>query len=298
MARILVVEDSPTQALPIRFVLQKAGFQVELALNGIAALTAIERAIPDAVLTDLQMPEMDGLRLVEAIRHRYPALPVVLMTAGGSDQIFLQALRAGAAHYASKQGLDFEIVDTLEKILRVARAELAAEQLTPCLALAQWQWSIENDLSVTPAIVAHVTKELTSWQLFDQTALLQVGVACTEAISNAIVRGNLAISARPQENPAAFDQLVIERRQQSPYRERRVHVGITINPLQVAFVIRDEGAGFDLSGTPDPADAGCLIREDRRGVFLMRTFMDGVMYNDSGTEVTMFKRRTIGPPLG
>src|SRR5262245_35531839 len=51
MARILLVEDSPTQALPIRFVLQKAGFQVDLAANGVGALRVLEKSASDLVLT-------------------------------------------------------------------------------------------------------------------------------------------------------------------------------------------------------------------------------------------------------
>src|SRR5262245_37760719 len=135
MARILVVEDSPTQALPIRFVLQKANFQADLAANGVQALQALEKSPYDLVLTDLQMPEMDGAHLVEAVRQRYPSFPVVLASAGGSDEMFLQALRAGAVHFASKQGLDFELVDTVQRVLSVARSDAAPG--TPDLCLDQ-----------------------------------------------------------------------------------------------------------------------------------------------------------------
>jgi CheY-like chemotaxis protein len=290
MARILVVEDSPTQAIPIKFVLKKAGFEVDLAVNGVEALKAIEQAPPDVVLTDLQMPEMDGLGLVEAIRQRFPSVPVVLTTAGGNDEIFLAALHAGAAHYASKQGLDFEIVDTVQKVLRVSRGEASAERLASSLAHGEWQWSLDSDPALIPAVVARVTSELTAFALFDQAAVFQIGAALTEALSNAMVRGNLEITARPQENPAAFEQLVNERRQQSPYRERRVHVTATFDPLRIALVVRDEGAGFDASPAP-AANGATTVSTDRRGLFLIRTIMDEVAFNPAGTEVTMIKRR-------
>ena len=61
MARILIVEDSPTQALEIQYLLEDAGFETDIVTNGREALDAIGRGVPDLVLTDLQMPELDGL---------------------------------------------------------------------------------------------------------------------------------------------------------------------------------------------------------------------------------------------
>jgi CheY-like chemotaxis protein len=97
MSRVLVVDDSSTQARLIEVILEDAKFEVEVAGQGLEALSAIQRDPPDVVLTDLQMPEMNGLELVQAIRQQYPFLPVVLMTAHGSEEIATQALQRGAA---------------------------------------------------------------------------------------------------------------------------------------------------------------------------------------------------------
>ena len=69
------------------------------AVNGKEALEEIEKHIPDLVLTDMQMPEMNGLELVTAVKEEYPFIPVLLMTAQGSEEIAVQALRRGAASY-------------------------------------------------------------------------------------------------------------------------------------------------------------------------------------------------------
>src|SRR5579859_1843524 len=102
MARILVVEDSPTQAEQIRLMLEDEGFEVATAANGQEALALIERGAPDIVATDLEMPVMNGLQLVEAVRRDHPGLPVTLMTAHGSEGIAALALRQGAASYVPK----------------------------------------------------------------------------------------------------------------------------------------------------------------------------------------------------
>src|SRR5206468_266943 len=93
MSRILVAEDSSTQAQQIQLLLEEAGFEVEHAVNGLAALQAIGRRAPDLVLTDLDMPEMNGLELVEKMSREHAGIPVILMTQFGSEEIAVQALQ-------------------------------------------------------------------------------------------------------------------------------------------------------------------------------------------------------------
>jgi CheY-like chemotaxis protein len=82
---VLVVDDvAVDRHKAAAIIAQELGWRVTHADNGQAALEAVERERPDVVLTDLQMPEMDGLALVEALHVRHPFLPVVLMTAHGA----------------------------------------------------------------------------------------------------------------------------------------------------------------------------------------------------------------------
>lgn len=78
--RILVAEDEALAAMAIEEELQEAGYEVELAFDGQAALQAAERALPDLLLTDLRMPRLDGGGLIRAIRALAPGLPVVVMS--------------------------------------------------------------------------------------------------------------------------------------------------------------------------------------------------------------------------
>src|SRR5262249_47668467 len=92
--QILIVDDSPIDRQVASRLLSRA-LQVEVdhAEQGLEALEKIGRQQPDLVLTDLNMPAMDGLALVEAIRSRFPLVPTILMTANGSEEIAIQALR-------------------------------------------------------------------------------------------------------------------------------------------------------------------------------------------------------------
>src|SRR5256885_1266341 len=116
MSRVLVVEDSATQALQIRLLLEEAGFEVGLAANGLEALQVIPHEPPDLVLTDLDMPGMTGLELVETLRREHPSLPAILITQYGSEEIAVQALQRGAANYvirmAGREGCSRRSVST------------------------------------------------------------------------------------------------------------------------------------------------------------------------------------------
>src|SRR5436309_3371182 len=74
MTRILVVDDDRPQAAEYGVLLRHAGCEVTVAGNGREAMDLLRHDVPDVVLTDLDMPEMDGLELVQAIRRDYPAL--------------------------------------------------------------------------------------------------------------------------------------------------------------------------------------------------------------------------------
>ena len=106
MPTLLVVDDVATDRLRIAGLAARwMNSNVLQAADGATALKMIEQHQPDIVLTDLHMPEMNGLQLVEAIRDQYPYIPVILMTADGSEEIAALALQKGAASYVPKRNL-------------------------------------------------------------------------------------------------------------------------------------------------------------------------------------------------
>src|SRR5262245_7600908 len=110
----LVVDDSPIDRTLAQSLLERQlRARVITAEHGAAALTRISDAAPDVVLTDLQMHELDGLALVEAIRRDYPFVPTILMTAHGSEEVAFAALRGGAASYVNKRNLAARLAQTV-----------------------------------------------------------------------------------------------------------------------------------------------------------------------------------------
>jgi CheY-like chemotaxis protein len=292
MARVLVVEDSPTQTEQIKFLLEDAGLEVLTAGNGLEALQAIQRSPPDIVVTDLEMPEMNGLELVEAVRRDHPTIPVVLMTAHGSEEIAALALRKGASSYVPKVYMEEDIGPTVEHVLAATRVDRHHQRAFECLTQGESHFLLHNDPSLIRPLIGYLEELLARLDLCDRTEIMRVSIALQEALLNAIDHGNLEVSSElRQQDETQHQDLVRKRRQEKPYRDRRVHVSARISPGEVQYVIRDEGPGYDPSRLPDPTDPANLERIGGRGLLLIRTFMDAVHHNPAGNEITMVKRR-------
>lgn len=298
MPTILVVDDSAVdRLLPGGLLEKQLGCSVQYAASGKEALEHMARHVPDLVLTDLQMPEMNGLELVAAVKRDYPFVPVILMTALGSEEVAAQALREGAASYVPKYRLAMDLLPTVERILLGSLEDRTPSHLMHYLEAGQLAFVLANDLALIKLLVHQVQHLLRCLPLADETERLRVGIAFEEALTNAYYHGNLEVGATlGKADRQAYDQLARQRLREPPYRDRQIHVCAQVSRTEAVLVIRDQGRGFDVSQLPSAAlpDAE---RGAGRGVILMRAIMDEVRFNDAGNEVTLIKRR-VTPPLG
>ncbi len=291
MAKILVVDDSAVDRHLTEKLLAKDGLAVLSAANGREALEILGRESVDCVLTDMQMPELDGLQLVQEVRARFPAVPVILMTAHGSEEIAVEALQKGAASYVPKRNLARDLAETLESVVAVAKSGRSQQRLLECLLRTESHFVLENDASLIPALIGHLEANLKRMRLCDENGLIRVAVALREALINAIQHGNLEVGSELREkDEKIYYTRIEERRQQEPYQDRRVHDFAKESRTEAMYVIRDEGPGFDPSRLPDPTDPSNLEKVSGRGLLLIRTFMDEVHHNRTGNEITMIKR--------
>jgi DNA-binding NtrC family response regulator len=124
-ARILVVDDEPSARSGLAKLLDQEEYEVDTAADGLLALELVAERTPALILTDLKMPNMDGMELIARIREKNPEIPVIVATAFGDVSSAVQAMRAGAEDYLTKP-IDFDALLLLvERTLQ--RSELAAE---------------------------------------------------------------------------------------------------------------------------------------------------------------------------
>ena len=291
MTTILVVDDNPLDRKVAGRLVSDAGWRAEFAEDGLEAIEKITENAPDAVLTDLQMPGMDGLELVEQIRNQYPGLPVVLITAFGSEELAVRALHAGASSYVPKRNLQRDLRNTLEVVLDAAASARERLQLLDFMTETQSRFVLGYEAAGSLALVSYCQDKLTSLKVCHEAEALRVGTALNEALRNAIDHGNLELSSELREqDDGSYERLREDRLQQSPYRDRRVVVETFVSRDEARYVIRDEGSGFDPTDLPDPTDPENMLKASGRGILLMRAFMDEVKYNDVGNEITLVKK--------
>lgn len=293
MPVILLVDDCLTdRRLAGHLLEQQAETRVLYASNGREALLQLEQEVPDLIITDLQMPEIDGLELVRRVRQSHPQLPVILITAVGSEELAVAALHEGAASYVPKRVMVQDLWPQVQSVLGVLAAEQGWSQL---MKRAQTvSFVLENDLPLLTSLTTYLQDAFVVRGLSEESERVRIGIALEEALLNAYYHGNLEVSSHLREQDySAFYDLARERCGLTPYKDRKIRVTVEFQPGSATVVIRDDGPGFDVSALPDPTAPEYIERPSGRGVLLMRTFMDEVRYNACGNQVTLVKRRSV-----
>ena len=293
MVNILVAEDSRTQAFEIQFTLEKAGHSVRIAVDGDAAVDVIKQSPPEILLTDMHMPGKNGLELTGIVRESLPGVPVVLMTADGSENLAVEALCEGASHYIPKRMIDRDLVRTINDIAASIEARQNQESLLGALTHAEATYTFGNDRKFASTLISKFESDLQHINFDDDTGTFRIVTALKEAILNAIDHGNLELDSSLRDNGRGeeFYELGDLRATQEPYCHRKVTVTSRVSPEQLAYVISDEGPGFNPSALPDPEDPEQMLRAHGRGLLLIRSFMDDVVFNEKGNQITLIKYR-------
>ena len=124
MAHILVVDDSAVDCLLFRTYAERIpGYHVIEAKDGKDALAQIEKWGIELIITDLLMPNMDGLELLTIVREKYPDIPVIIATGKGNEEMATMALESGAVGYLPKSQLAKRLVPMIQSALANSKAD-------------------------------------------------------------------------------------------------------------------------------------------------------------------------------
>lgn len=117
--KVLLVDDEPNILLSLEFLMQRAGYQVETAADGDAALQLIAATPPDLVLLDVNMPKRDGFDVCQTLRANpnWAAVRVIMLTAKGRDVEREKGIALGADDYITKPFSTQDVIDKVQAIL-------------------------------------------------------------------------------------------------------------------------------------------------------------------------------------
>lgn len=268
-----MAEDSPLVRALVKDVLEKAGFSVTVAEDGVEALDQIARQSFAAVVSDVHMPRMDGLELLGRLRGLPHPPPVVLLTADDAPETVLKAVRAQALHYIPKPM-------AREKLVDVVRAALSAAAAPPIEVLSAHPHWVELLVPCERASAERIQGFLMQLKAdLAQDLREAVGRVFRELLLNAIEWGG-------QLDPT-----------------RRVRIAYLRGKRLLLYRIADPGTGFRFDAIPHaainnpPGDpvAHALVREEKGlragglGLMIASAEADELIYNEAQNEVVFVK---------
>lgn len=295
MIKILIVDDDPLYRVLVTHLLSEH-YEVVHAEDGQEGLSVCESARPDVVVTDLMMPHMDGMELLSVLQMRYPEIPVIMMTAEGTETTATEAMQRGAASYVPKPQVPERLKETVDQIVDLARADRDYARLTQRIRYCRYIYQLESDFTLIAPLVEFVQQVAIVQGICSQGSRHRIGVALEEALLNAMYHGNLQL-------PAAWHQelrsllrdgkplpMVEERCRDPLYADRRVLVDVTANEQEIRLVIQDQGQGFCHQRLRRDQRSP-EVSSEHRGILLIESIMDDVSFNDVGNQITMVKTR-------
>jgi signal transduction histidine kinase/DNA-binding response OmpR family regulator len=188
MAKILVVDDEPAVLEVIQRILVDRGFLVDVANNGLEALSHLENATYDLMLSDVKMPGMDGMELLQKVSLLYPDLITVMLSAFANIQDAVAAIKLGAHDYIAKPVYPEDLVLSIERALRYKELRQAAQEL-------EWTLKGAEALGLQVLDLAPETEE---FQILEKLRLESKQIDGLQALADLFLRAaqKLTIASR------------------------------------------------------------------------------------------------------
>ena len=289
MTHILLVEDSATQAAMIRGLLEQDGHRIDVAKDGHEALASIENERPDLVITDLMMPNMNGCELTREIVNRFESIPVIVVTAHGDEGLAVDALADGAVNFVPKSLLGARLVSVVGELCQRLKADRQAAGSKASMVVPEFIFEIQSDLCAAGPIANYIQKTL-AFAGIPVLTRFRITSAVFSALVNAICYGNLDLRGDEQKV-----QELISGQQTAAECSHKVRLVLSVGPSDVRVSVAHDGPGTMTRTTPAPGTPESFDLEDCRGLMLITSFMDQVMFNQIRNEVVLVKQTVASP---
>lgn len=299
MATILLAEDSPTHTALMRSLLEAASHDVCCVRDGMQAMEAVREKQPELVVTDLRMPEMNGMEVVQQIAAEYESIPTVVVTAPGSENLAVDALALGAANFVPKNSLRILLSHVVRDTLQLSRRDAIFENFTGQLRRPEFSMALDNHVSSIQPAVLYLVQTLAAAKCLNRTQRIRVATATSCALFNSICFGNLEIQDeetlvhRMLAGETGGQDEMRDRANEELYRDREVTLKVSVGDEDTRVLVSHTGPGRMTRMTPAPGTPESFELEQCRGFMLITSFMDEVQFHSDYSEVVMVKRHTV-----
>lgn len=291
--KVLIAEDDDATRLFMISAVAARGHEVKGVPDGIRGLELFKEFQPDIVITDINMPEMDGLEMLENIRRTDSDSLVIIVSTLDSPQYTLKALRLKANDYLVKPFLENDLLALLDKYSEILANRTKDREFLGMINRRELEIEFSNQFHLIRKITDRLMLEVEHAIPLQERLGIYLGLF--EILTNSIEHGNLEITFDEKTRALAGDggrwpALVSSRAQSAPYKDRKVTVEFKMDRNRCEWIITDQGPGFDWLKVPNPNDPKNLVPASHgRGLILAGFQFDQMQYLGSGNKVRLVK---------
>lgn len=258
---ILIIDDAEEIRTSLSQIVEELELLPLTASNGVEALQLMQSEKIDLVITDLMMPEMDGLQFIVHCRKMNPRIPIAVISGYGDTENATFALTRGAFNFITKPFTVKEVEAIIRKGLRLRELSLGTDRLLKNIR-NRTELTIPSYSHLLPSVTFYILKEC-QWRGIDNENVLNNISVCTEEIlTNALIHGN-------KGNPT-----------------KNISVTLEFDPGKFTLTIRDDGEGFDTRAFSQQCMENYHEIPTKRGLLIVKHLTDEISFNDTGSEVT------------
>ncbi|MCH2212440.1 MAG: response regulator [Fuerstiella sp.] len=274
---VLVVDDSLTYRTLVTRLLavERPNWIVLETSTAAEGLEILASQNVTVVVVEFFMPEMPDEPFITEVGRRFPGVPVILITAPGSDKIAAKSLELGAVNYVPKRRLADDLVPAVDDVLRGVRESTLTREVVSHIVRSQTNFRIESDLEQIEALLHLIRERLETLRSLTDNEVQQVTDAVREALMNAHIHGSQTRSGTFESDGS------VDSAESGAVAQLMIKVELSISKERLCVVVTDQGAGFDTS-TVDESKL-------RNGFRIMRRNMDRIEFNSSGNRIGLTK---------
>lgn len=290
--KVMIVEDDNEVRELMEKTVQRAGYETQSAADGEQGLKLFNKFQPEVILSDINMPKMDGLEMLENIRKIDSDVLFIIISSLDTPEYTLKALRLKANDYMVKPFKSKDLLGQLEKYSGILATRTKEREVIGMIYSRTLGLKMGNRLDQVGKIIDRLMLE--TEQAIAPADRLGVHLGLAEILLNAIEHGNLAITY--EEKSQALDGTIqqwndfLQQRCLNPeYADRLVDIGFNMTRKRCEWLITDQGSGFDWKNIPDPNNPETILESHGRGILLTTLQFDEVIYLGKGNQVRLVK---------
>lgn len=264
MPKILVVDDEEIIRKTLHRALNRDGTLVTVSSSAKEALDVLKKEQIELILTDVKMPEMDGITFLKKVKLEQPEIPIVVLTGFATIEMTKEALQNGAFNFITKPFEIEHIFSIVKKGLNLKK-DIVRNKEVASFINCDFEVTIPSRGDLLGGVMFYIIEQLKLLDFNPRVLDTEVLMTLDEALTNAHKHGNKEDS------------------------QKKITIHAKIDSQKLGITIKDEGEGFDPAKLISPLSAEGIERNCGRGVFLMKGYMDEVTFNKNGNEVSLVK---------